>query len=420
MKPFHAFAAVFPLLLSAVAGAAAPIQSKAGQGTASAAPGPVIGTPAAAPQQTSAAPAADLPPLTPAQLQSIDETLRKQESQVRLLESIAGGAADGSGCPATASLTAFRGELTLQLQAPPTTAGASVFSTIVRSVAYEDVVDYYVCSAAAQNNPNLCADLRVPRTAGGANVPEDIDAECREFAHLIPVWRAYDNRSPTAVDLCVADLQRHAAEPDGPKFKSPDAVRRICAAFASYSGDPAPFAAAVAAATTSPMDPGMVQRGLYQLVGDPRAFTRRSVPAMRNIVKANQEYQRFLQSKDKSDCRSGLCRVLAGESAAACEPYLNRARGLSCRAYFGPREVTDVSAQYQKGFDETFLLVSKAGLGSKAEVVASEKRLDSLFALRKRYEAAAATIAARARTAQDEVKAQGAPVKKPSDAKASE
>jgi len=170
------------------------------------------------------------------------------------------------------------------------------------------------------------------------------------------------------------------------EYPDPKALRKFCQAMADYRGDPAP----VLAANPSPRD--AAERELHDMLGD-KPCASDPVELSRDICEERVKFRAAFAKKSAAGCGDGgICRVLMGEPAVACEIYAAEFKKQACREIYAPRYAADQSWAFTGLVDPVVASLSNAALGdAKAEAEVS-RRLDAVFALRERMEAAARRI----------------------------
>jgi len=316
---------------------------------------------------------------------------RRRESAlyaVEDLETVAAGGADGTNCPK--NLTARSISADLKSGKLPKELAGNVLVGVVKNGEQWEL--YHVCTALADKNPGLCADMvatdpELPAKQLQEHPETTMRGRCALVSRILPVYRAYDAKDPAFVDLCAA------LAPNFDGLTSPEALRKTCQEWAAYKGNPDAFADAYALTVTPAPSRQEALDNLLKLIGDPKQCASLTQPLQREVCKERGNFQRYLATKDKAVCRSPLCRALAGEPAAVCEPYAAEVKKVACRAVYAPRYADEQTRSFQEFSDQALGLLGNKGMDSRKSLAAVNERLDKLFALRARLDAAAERIA---------------------------
>jgi hypothetical protein len=163
-----------------------------------------------------------------------------------------------------------------------------------------------VCAALAANDPGACAELGAPARD-----------RCLAYASSLPMLRAYAARDPAFPALCRDTARRMKLGRDYDEIYD-----EICGRWWSFTRNPEPLRQAVTAAY-SLEEP--TKSAVLQIVGemtlDPRACAKIEDPAQRRICLQFVEYRSAFAAKSAARCHGGLCRMMMGGGAAACNGY---------------------------------------------------------------------------------------------------
>lgn len=323
-------------------------------------------------------------PLSAEDFQRIDAGIARAESLTKAAEKAAAAPpdADGGACPggATASGMSMAARFA---RAPSTGPAAGLLTRIVieNASAWRR---YNVCLAIALKNPKVCSRMATsaappgaePRQPGREAEREDCETEAGQAA----IFRAFDAQDPKLYDVCVAGL----------RGDTPEAVQKACRAVADYRGDAAAFVAAWSAARHKTPQEG--QRALHELLGDEPCPTDK-YDAMRDVCEERALWRKALKKGSSSACGGdGVCRVLMGEPAVACESYLGEMKKAACRQIYLPRFAAEQAYEFATTTDPLVAALSNAGHSNARGEAEVSRRLDAIFALRARMRAAAKVL----------------------------
>jgi hypothetical protein len=341
--------------------------------------------PAPAAPAAAVAPAA---PLTPELLKSVDEAIDRALFAVEDVETLAAGGADGSSCPK--GVTAQAVEADLKANKYQKDLAGLILMAINKNGEQWEL--YHVCAAFASKNPGVCTDMVTTDVAVPAEQLKEhpewtMRGRCSVLLEILPVYRAYDAKDATFVEKCAG------LAPSFDGLTSPEALRNACVALAAYKGDPEPFAAAYSQAVSPAPSHDEILQILQKLTADQKSCAGLNTPVQRDVCRERGAFQRAVASKDKSSCRSPLCRAFAGEPVAVCEPYAAPVKKAACAAVNTPRFVDEQTRIFQGLSDQVVAALSNAGLENLKAVTATNQRIDKIFALRARLDAAADRVA---------------------------
>ncbi|MFI5345907.1 MAG: hypothetical protein ACHQ51_05990 [Elusimicrobiota bacterium] len=348
-----------------------------------AAPAPKPATPAPAP----AAPA--LVPMAAEQLKRVDDQIAAAEAIVVGVESLSKGGADGSFCPE--GVTAATISRDMKAAGPKGTGGVLATAVGSDSKDYDpsNWERYHICQAVAAGSTDICrseASVEPPDLLSHAHPEQTAQDRCFSSAPAFAMYRDLVMKDRAFIKECSAehpsDRQR------GGKFESPAARRRFCEAMFAYDGNPEPVIAAAPAG--APREEILHMIGVA--TGDSKLCPAWQYKADQDLCREYASFVAAHASGKESDCYGGLCRVLLGKPASACEDYMRDIRRKACKAVYAPRYADE---QTQK-FDPILRQVSgalKNATGDASVLVGINQRLDKIYALKDRLTAAVDHIA---------------------------
>ena len=336
--------------------------------------------PAAAPAMT---------PLTAEQLTRVDEQISGAEAAVASVEALAKGGPDGSFCPD--GVTAQTISRDVKASGPKGSGGilAHAIGNVDGDWDDSDWERYFVCQAVAQKDVDVCRSMPAfdpehprPTLEKKFNWAQATAQDrCAGSANEFLWYRELVMKDQSFIERCVST-------PDYKNmFKSPAALRKFCGAMFAYDGNPDPV---VAAAPSGPSREEIL-RVIAVIMGDPKQCPTIKDKKDRDFCREHVSFIAAHASGKESDCYGGLCRVLLGKPAAACEDYVKDIRRRACKALYAPRYAEE---QTQK-FDAILRPVSgmlKNGTGNAATLAGINSRLDQIYALKDRLTAARAKI----------------------------
>ena len=199
---------------------------------------------------------------------------------------------------------------------------------------------------------------------------------------------AYVARDPNFMTAC-----RESA-PYIPPAKSPAALDATCAAWQSSSRDTGPLASAIANGMKTPLKPEYARETAREMISDPALCAAENKDdASLGCIEIN-DYRAALAKKDAGACRGGLCRMLMGGGAAACEPYALKLKKHVCSNFYRSRysaERTPVVEERLK-VAETLITSVSSRVTNLREAQAFTDRLDRVYSLRDRLARAVAVL----------------------------
>ena len=351
------------------------------------APG-AFAAPAPAPGASAPPPASDGGILSPSQWKLADDAVERAEIAAMNLEETAAGGKDGSGCPKDVTGRVITADV--KAGKLPKDLTGNILLGIVKNGEQWEL--FNACTALASKNPGVCAEIvatdpDLPPKQLQEHPETTMRGRCAAFAAILPVYRAYDAKDPSFDEKCAA----LAPSMDG--LVSPDAMRKVCLAWKEYKESPDAFVDAYTAAIAPAPSRQEALDALQKLVGDPKLCDGQTYPSRKDVCRERAAFQKSLASKDKTGCRSGLCRAMQGEGPEACEPYALEVKKAACRSVYGPRYVEEETRAFQEQADQALNVLASRGLDGLKSLKAVNERLDRLFAARARLDAAADRIA---------------------------
>jgi hypothetical protein len=348
--------------------------------------------PGAAPK-TDSAPQA-LPPahaMTEADLAAIDGDISVAEALTREMESLAKGGPDGSGCPVNLDSRSFHDNLKRDLKSGPLLK--EIFGKAGKAADKSAWSLYYLCLAIATKDVGVCADLPTldftPAPAGAPMKNKNSQSDCAAIAQIVQLYRAYDSSAPGFLDTCVSAATK--AEEGG--WASPAALRGMCRAVSDYKGNPESFiAAARAARRPSPSSAEALQL-LQEITGDPKACAGADSDFAAAFCRERVDARKAAQAKDPKLCGGGLCSVMIGGPAGACDGYKAEIRKSACKAYFTPRYAAESTKAFTRLQEKVTAALNGSNQNDLKLAKAVNERLEKLYALRGRFDAAATVVA---------------------------
>lgn len=369
--------------------------------------------PPAPPPPPSSAPGSQAPSqVGPEQLKQVDATLRQAEDIVLDVESMARGGSDGSGCPASFTVRAYMEDIRAKRLSKE--AGDDLIDSA--DGAKEDSGPklawqfYYVCEALAAKNPAACAeaDSVKPKTLNrsvnykqGLQNPDAMSEEqalqmqqsqsyqgkCVNAYHLQSARAAYVARSPQFMDVC------KQAVPHFAEVKDPASGEAMCRAWRDYNGDAGPFIAAIQAGVAHPLKREYALGVVREMTVAEGVCSTLDREYFRRACKEMEDYRAAFQAKDAGRCRTGVCRVLMGQGAAACESYGKQFRASACTQRYAADFVAGREKSFKAYADQVESALGEgAGLGAAKQLKEINARLDKLYDLRARFDRAADSV----------------------------
>jgi hypothetical protein len=327
--------------------------------------------------------ASDMVPMTAEQLKRADDQIAAAEAIVTGVENLSKGGADGSFCPD--GVTAAT--ISRDMKAAGVKGTGGVLATAIGSDSKDyDISNwerYHICQAVAARSTDVCrteASVEPPNFSTHVHPEQTAQDRCLNWAPALLMYRDLAMKNRAFIEQCSV---QHASERQG-KFDR----RHFCEALFAYDGNPEHLLAAAPAG--APREE--ILHVISVFTGDPKLCPTLGYKTDQDLCREYASFVAAHASGKESDCYGGLCRVLLGKPASACEDYMRDVRRKACTTVYAPR-YADVQTQK---FDPILRQVSgelKNGIGDAATLAGINDRLDKIYALKDRLTAAVGKIA---------------------------
>lgn len=354
-----------------------------GAGAADPPPAPGINRNAAAPAP--GAPAVEGVGSSQAMAQA-DNLLMQAEKEVLLMEGVSKG---GENCPPGFTFS----QMIADIRSGKLQGGE--IENLSQGAGRAESRLYFVCQAVAGRSPKACDDagLFQPKDGKGASSQprqgapgapgvnySSYQGSCVAFFHSVRTRAAYLSRDPQFLSYC-----REAA-PYAAPFRDGAAVEMACKAYQGNAGDPRALAAMLPGALSRPVPPEFALQASREMLVDPTVCASVQDDMDRALCGELADYRKALAGRSIKACRGGLCQMLMGAGAGACESYAAGLKKVACTRRYGG----DYAGDRQRLLEQQLGLVEKLLAGGELTAVdlrtakAFTARLDKLYELRDR------------------------------------
>ena len=323
-----------------------------------------------------------------------DLLLNDAEVWVAELEKTVKGGKDGSGCPPNFSMRNYlhdkkerRGEKELGANIPDSGATHWEFGLVCRALAAKSVEPCAEASDVVRYADGAGSTTKKdkPLSNGGRVELSTQKDKCIASYQLMRAKIAYVAHDPNFMALCRDTAQAI------PPAKSPAAMDAICTAWKNTTQDTSALVSAIVSGMRTPLKPEFARETAGEIISDPAMCAGGNRDQSLECNEVN-DYRSALGKK--ASCRGGLCRMLTGEGAGACDSYDLELKKYVCSNFYRAK----YSAERGPIIEERLRLAEAliASLSSRVSDIREAQgftdRLDRVYALRDRLTQATAVL----------------------------
>ena len=333
--------------------------------------------------------------LTPESIKRIDLALGQAEVVVTSLEAVAKSGPDGGGCPANITVRKISADLKNKQLSKETGDDLPDSADSARGDASAKVEWqlYNLCQALAAKSAAPCADASAitPKTddhrSGRRGASASYQDTCTRNFHKDRVRAAYIARSANFLDVC------REALPQVAPFKDAAATEAACKAWLSGGADG--LAGAITTGLSRPMPREEAMQAALEMSAQPGICAKLPTDLVRRTCREQDSYRKALAAGNASPCAGGICRLLMGGGAPACESYAKSVKSVVCVSRYGPDFVAASEKDFKAALDPAAAFIDNANPagGDPKALKDLDSRLDRLYALRDRFQKASDLIA---------------------------
>lgn len=358
-------------------------------------------------------PTGDGAPLTPEQIKGLDSALNLAEGIVIDVESIAKGGVDGTGCPPTFTVREYMQDMRNGRYSKQTGDDLVDHDATHKEDAGPKLEWqlYYLCQAVAAKNAGACAeaDFIKPKTlhkdvnykdglqdpgamsteaALAMQASQSYQGKCANAYAQVRAVSAFLSRAPDFLEVCRESIPKLA------ELRSPAAAEPMCRAWRDYNGSAEPFLQAIQTGVAHPLKREYALGVIREMTAAPGACAGVEHAYFKRVCGEMEDYKRALAARTPGACRGGICKVLMGEGLLSCEGYAKSFRTSACDLAYRDSFLTSREGTFKSYADqiEKTLASSDAGIGNARALKEFNARLDRLYDLRARFDAAAEEI----------------------------
>ncbi len=323
-----------------------------------------------------------------------DMLLNDAEVWVSELEKTVKGGKDGSGCPPNFTMRNYlhdkkerRGEKELGTNIPDAGGASWEFGLVCRAIAAKSAAPCAEASDVVRfANGAGNSSKKDSAMANGGRIEYGTQKDkCSVSYQQMRVKIAYAAHDPNFMAICREMSQAN------PPAKSPAAVDAICTAWQNTTQDKSALISAIMSGMKTPLKPETAREVAAEITADPASCENGNRSQALECNEIN-DYRNAVAKR--GTCRGGLCRMLTGEGAGACDSYDLEVKKFVCSNFYRAK----YSAERAPVIEERLRLAETlvASLSSRVtdirEAQAFNDRLDRVYALRDRMTQAVAIL----------------------------